>query len=113
MTVFNAAPFGSGILVTGAREGAVYHYRPARPELLEWVAKVERLCTAHEVPLAAAALHFSMRSPIVDSTVVGVAPAGGRAQLDELASVVVTDDLWADLELLGPAPSPVDDHAYA
>jgi len=41
MTVFNAAPFGAGILATGTREGAMYGYRPATPELQEWVSRRE------------------------------------------------------------------------
>lgn len=113
MTVFNAAPFGAGILATGAREGAVYGYRPATPELQEWVSRLEAVCAAHGVPLRAVALHFSLRSPLVDSTVVGVASPGRRAQLDELAATPIPDEVWAELDALGPAPSPVDDSAFA
>lgn len=112
MTVFNAAPFGSGILVTGPRPGAVYDYRPATPELIGWVERLEKMCVAHGVSLAAVALHFSLRSPLVHSTIVGVASPGRRAQLDELAATPVPDDVWKELERLGPAPSPVDDSAH-
>lgn len=112
MTVFNAAPFGSGILVTGPRPGAIYDYRPATPELIGWVERLEKVCVAHGVSLAAVALHFSLRSPLVDSTIVGVASPGRRAQLDELAATPVPDDIWEELERLGPAPSPVDDSAH-
>lgn len=113
MTVFNAAPFGSGILATGARDGAIYDYRPATPELRGWVERVERVCAAHGVSLPAVALHFSLRSELVDSTIVGVVSPGRRAQLDELAATPVPDDLWSELDALGPAPSPVDDSAHA
>lgn len=112
MTVFNAAPFGSGLLVTGPRQGAVYGYRPAAPELLAWTERLVRVCEAHRVSLAAAALHFSMRSDFVDSTIVGVSSTGRRVQLDELAATVIPDSLWADIDALGPAPSPIDDSAY-
>lgn len=113
MTVFNAAPFGSGILVTGPRQGAIYDYRPATPELIGWVERLERVCVAHGVSLPAVALHFSLRSPLIDSTIVGVASPGRRAQLDELAATPVPDELWSEIEALGPAPSPVDDSAHA
>lgn len=113
MTVFNAAPFGSGILVSGPRPGAIYGYRPATPELIGWVERLERVCIAHGVPLAAVALHFSLRSSLIDSTIVGVVSPGRRAQLDELAATPVPDDLWSEVDALGPAPSPVDDSAYA
>ena len=113
MTVFNAAPFGSGILVTGPREGAIYDYRPATPDLIAWVERLEKVCVAHGVSLPAVALHYSLRSPLVDSTVVGVASPGRRAQLDDLAATPIPDELWDELEALGPAPSPIDDSRYA
>jgi D-threo-aldose 1-dehydrogenase len=113
MTVFNAAPFGAGILATGVREGAMYGYRPATPELQEWVSRLERVCAAHGVALPAVALHFSMRSPLVDSTVVGISSARRLAQLDELAAAPIPEDVWHELEALGPAPSTIDDSAYA
>jgi D-threo-aldose 1-dehydrogenase len=113
MTVFNAAPFGAGILATGPREGATYGYRPAPVELQRWVSRLEAVCAAHDVPLRAVALHFSLRSPLIDSTVVGVASPGRRAQLDELEATPIPDEVWAELDALGPAPSPVDDSAFA
>lgn len=113
MTVFNAAPFGSGILVTGAREGAMYDYRTATPELLAWVARLETICAAHSVPLPAVALQYSLRSSLVDSTVVGVARPGRRAQSDDLVATTIPAEVWEELDAIGPAPSPVDDSRYA
>lgn len=113
MTVFNAAPFGAGILATGVREGAMYAYQPATPDLQEWVSRLERVCAAHGVDLPAVALHFSLRSPVVDSTVVGVASPGRRAQLDQLAATPIPDEVWTELDRLGPAPSTIDDSAFA
>lgn len=112
MTVFNAAPFGAGILATGAREGASYAYRPATPDLQVWVSQLERVCASFGVSLPAVALHFSRRSALVDSTVVGVSSIPRLAQLDDLVAVPVPDDLWDELDALGPAPSTVDDSAY-
>lgn len=113
MTVFNAAPFGSGLLAKGPHEGAVYNYRPAGADLLAWTRRLTEVCAAHGVALPAVALHYSLRSPLIDSTVVGVVSPGRRAQLDALVATDVPDELWAQLEALGPAPSPVDDSAYA
>jgi len=112
MTVFNAAPFGAGILATGPREGAMYGYRPATPELQEWVSRLERVAAAAGVSLPAVALHFSLRSPLVDSTVVGISSARRLAELDGLAATPIPDDVWDELESLGPAPSTIDDSAY-
>ena len=113
MTVFNAAPFGSGILVSGAREGAIYEYRAAAPELIAWVERLEQVCAAHAVPLAAVALQYSVRSALVDSTVVGVAKPGRRAQSDELLATPIPAAVWDELAALGAAPSPIDDSRYA
>ncbi|WP_203580135.1 aldo/keto reductase [Microbacterium hibisci] len=113
MTVFNAAPFGAGILATGAREGAMYGYRPATPELQEWVSRLERVCASFGVTLPAVALHYSLRSPLIDSTVVGISTATRLAQLDELAATPIPEDLWVEVEGLGAAPSTIDDSEYA
>jgi D-threo-aldose 1-dehydrogenase len=113
MTVFNAAPFGAGILATGPREGAMYGYRPATPELQEWVSRLQRVAASFGVSLPAVALHFSLRSPLIDSTVVGISSTQRLAQLDELAATPIPDEVWTELAALGPAPSTVDDSAYA
>ncbi|MCS3443183.1 aldo/keto reductase [Microbacterium phyllosphaerae] len=113
MAVFNAAPFGSGLLVKGPHSGAKYAYRPAGEELLEWTERLQRVCAEHGTSMAAAALHFSLRSPLIDSTVVGVSSPNRREQLDELVQAKVPDGLWDAIESLGPAPSPVDDSDYA
>ncbi len=44
--------YNSGILATGAVEGARYNYRPAPPEVLSRVAGIERVCASHGVALA-------------------------------------------------------------
>jgi len=113
MAVFNAAPFGSGLLVKGPHSGAQYAYRPAGEELLEWTERLQHVCADHGTSMAAAALHYSLRSPLVDSTVVGVSRPHRREQLDELEQAEVPEALWGAIESLGSAPSPVDDSDYA
>ena len=56
--VLMAAPFDSGILATGPIADASYNYQPAPPQVLEAVRRLQVLCLAHRVPLAAAALQF-------------------------------------------------------
>lgn len=112
MTVFNAAPFGAGLLARGPVENASYGYRPAGPELLAWTRDVERLCAEFSISLQAAALHFSMRSPLIDRTVVGISSAQRLAQLRALCETSVPEDFWAAFYELPPAPTPVDDSAY-
>lgn len=71
ISVLVAAPFNTGILATGAVEGARYHYKPATPEVMERTRRIEAVCHRHEVPLPAAALQFPLRHPAVVSVVVG------------------------------------------
>jgi D-threo-aldose 1-dehydrogenase len=111
LTVFNAAPFASGMLAKGP--DAQYHYGPASDELRDWVARATAVCEEHGTTLPAAALHFSFRNPDIDSTVVGVARPGRLAQLDELVAADVPDEVWSAIDALGPAPSTIDDSEFA
>jgi len=109
MTVFNAAPFGGGLLAQGAASGATYAYRPVTTELRRWVAHVEALSARHGVALAAVALQFSLRAPFVHSTIVGASSAQRIAALDDLGEAVVPDELWTELAAMPPAPTVIDD----
>jgi D-threo-aldose 1-dehydrogenase len=65
------AVFASGILATGAVQGARYAYAPATPEMLAKVARIAAVCARHGVPLAAAALQFRLGHPSVASVIPG------------------------------------------
>ena len=66
------AVFASGILATGAVQGAHYAYSAATPEVLAKVARIEAVCERHGVPIAAAALQF----PFGHNSVASVIPGG-------------------------------------
>ncbi len=63
--------FNSGILATGAVEGAKYNYAPAPAEIMDKVRKVEAVCAEHDVPLPAAALQFVEAHPAIPSFLAG------------------------------------------
>jgi D-threo-aldose 1-dehydrogenase len=64
-------------------------------------------CTAHDVPLGAAALQFSLREPRIASTVVGVSHPERVDQTVAWANWPVPDELWQELHtLLSNAPDP-------
>jgi D-threo-aldose 1-dehydrogenase len=69
--VIVAAPFNSGVLATGAVADARYEYRPAPPDILARVARIEAVCRRHDVPLPAASLQFPLRHPAVTAVVTG------------------------------------------
>lgn len=109
MAVFNAAPFGGGLLARGSASGATYAYTDAPPELLAWVARVEALCADHGIDLPTAVLQFSLRSPLVDSTVVGISSIKRIAQLERMRTTDVPASFWDDLADLGTPPSTITD----
>ena len=90
--------FNSGILATGAVAGARYNYRAAPPEILARVSAVERVCGAHGVSLAHAALAFVLGHPAVSSVVLGaVSPDEVRRNADAFRRPVPAT-LWRDLK---------------
>jgi D-threo-aldose 1-dehydrogenase len=100
----NAAPYGGGILAQGPDAQPRYAYEPAGPSIHDAVRAMQAACAAHDVPLAAAALQFSVRDPRVAATVVGVS---APARIDETARLLShhsPDELWAELELLTAPP---------
>ena len=109
MGVFNAAPFGGGLLARGSASGASYAYAETTPELRAWVERAEAVCARHGVDLPTAALRFSLRSPLVHSTVVGVSSTARMAELERARTAEVPDELWDDLDRLGPAPTTIRD----
>jgi D-threo-aldose 1-dehydrogenase len=103
--------FNSGILAVGAKPGARYNYRPAPPEVLEHVSKIEAVCAHHQTPLRRVALHFALAHPAVVSVVLGGVTPSEVSQNVADAEHAVPRELWAELkkaELINPAaPTPV------
>ncbi len=102
VAVLNAAPYGSGILAKGPDAYARYEYREAPPELVESVRGMQEACREFDVPLAAAALQFSLRDPRIASTIVGMSRPERVQQTLDLAMVPVPDELWERLDALAP-----------
>ena len=100
--VLNAAPYGSGILAKGPDVYGRYAYQDAPRALIETVRAMAEVCAEYGIPLAAAALQFSMKDPRVVSTIVGLSRAERVQQTMDLASYPVPDELWPRLEALVP-----------
>jgi D-threo-aldose 1-dehydrogenase len=93
--------FNSGILATGAVAEARYNYRPAPPQVIEKVRRLEAVCAAHGVPLRRAALQFPLAHPSVSTLVLGaVKPAEVESQIADF-STPVPSALWDDLRAAG------------
>ena len=63
--------FNSGILATGAVEGAKFNYEDASEEIMARTRKLEAVCAECGVSLAAAALQFSLAHPAVTTVIPG------------------------------------------
>jgi D-threo-aldose 1-dehydrogenase len=100
----NAAPYGGGILAQGPDTQPRYAYERADAAIHDTIRAMQAACAAHDVPLAAAALQFSVRDPRVASTVVGVSAPDRIAETARLLSHHVPDELWTELESLTPPP---------
>ncbi len=102
--------FNSGILATGAVPGAKYNYAPAPPAIMDKVAKIEKVCAAHNVPLPAAALQFVVAHPVVPSFIAGTRTMAQLKQNLAWFSQPIPAAFWADLKAAGllreDAPTP-------
>jgi D-threo-aldose 1-dehydrogenase len=103
VAVVNAAPFGGGILVKGPAASPNYMYRPAAADLLDRAHQMAAACERYAVPLAAAALQFSLRDPRVHSTIVGFSRPERVAETLKLANLPIPDPLWPELEAIHQA----------
>jgi D-threo-aldose 1-dehydrogenase len=98
LAVVNAAPYASGLLVQGPDAYPRYVYQPASADVLERARGIERICQRFQVPLAAAALQFSVRDPRVTATIVGVTEPRHIAETLRLLQHPIPDELWPELE---------------
>jgi D-threo-aldose 1-dehydrogenase len=102
--VVNGAAFGGGMLAKGTAYSTDYAYRPASEEIVGRVRRMEAACARHGVPLAAAALQFSLRDPRITSTIVGISRPERVDETLALVGVDIPEELWAELDPLAAPP---------
>ena len=111
IAIFLGSVYATGILATGAVEGARYIYRPASEEILIRVSAMEALCAEHGIPLRAAALQFALAHPAVRSLVIGGQSIAEWQDNEAMLGVKIPSAFWQDLRahnLVNPtAPVPV------
>ncbi|WP_159618349.1 aldo/keto reductase [Ruania rhizosphaerae] len=96
--VYNAAPYGGGLLAAWPSRRRRYAYGDAAPALLAAVDIIGQLLEEADVPIAAASLQWSLRDPRVTSTVVGMLGVEEHEKTVQLADVVIEDRIWEELE---------------
>ena len=87
-------PYNSGILATGAVEGATYDYSPAAPEILERTRRVQEVCDRYQIPLPSAALQFPLGHPAVSTVIPGARSAAEVRHNLQLLNLDIPRDLW-------------------
>jgi len=94
-------PYNSGILASGAVKGALFDYSPASDVVLDRVRRTEKICADFSVPLAAAALAFTLRDASVATVIPGVATVDELTLTADNVALPVPDELWAALAKMG------------
>jgi D-threo-aldose 1-dehydrogenase len=87
-------PFNSGILV--GRE--TWNYARAPESVMQRAKAIARVCDAHSVPLAAAALRFPLAHKVVASVIPGPRSAEELNQIFEWFEAEIPASLWSDLK---------------
>lgn len=99
-------PFNSGVLVGGES----YDYHAIPPGIEDKVRKLNDVCQAHGIDLAAAALQFPKAHPVVKSILPGPRTVGEMQQINDWWAQPIPTSFWTDLKtekLLHPmAPVP-------
>lgn len=99
--IITGGPYNSGILATGAREGAMYNYDPAPADVLAKVREIEEICAAHSVRLVDAAFRFPLLHPATLSVIPGGAGLTEMESNLAAARAEIPAGLWSDLKSAG------------
>ncbi|MEN9932233.1 MAG: hypothetical protein RIS17_806 [Pseudomonadota bacterium] len=105
-SIMAGGPLNSGILSTGAVEGAQYHYMPAPPEIMDRVRRIEAICADFGISLRAAALQFPVRHQAVAASVPGARTVAHVNANVAAMSETIAEGFWDALRaerLIDPA----------
>lgn len=112
-SVILGGPYNSGILATGVKGSNVvnYNYEPAPPHIIDRVLRIENVCDAHKVTLAAAALQFPLGHDAVAAVIPGLDSVSQVEKTIDLFNETILPDFWDELRHEGliseAAPVPV------
>ncbi|HET7717143.1 MAG TPA: aldo/keto reductase [Bauldia sp.] len=93
--------FNSGILASGAVEGARYNYGPAPEHIMDRVRRIETVCRDHRVPLQSAAMQFVTAHPAIASLIVGARSPEQMRQNVEWFQAPIPTAFWEALRREG------------
>ena len=90
--------FNSGILATGAVDGAWYNYDPAPQDVLERVRQIEAVCANHGVRLIEAALQFPLAHKVVQTLIPGAKHPDEASGAIQLLNAEIPAAFWSELK---------------
>lgn len=96
--IVNAGAYASGILAAGPIEGIRAVYQKPSQDIIERVKNMKIVCEKYGIPLAAAALQFSLRDKRIGSTAVGIIESSQVEETLRLVNVPIPKQLWEDLK---------------
>ncbi|KQV84071.1 aldo/keto reductase [Rhizobium sp. Root1220] len=103
--------FNSGILATGAVPGSNFDYLPATDDVLAKVAGMEAIASNYGVPLAAPALQFPLRDPLVSSVLIGTAKASSLQRNMQLFEPPLSETSFPEFDNFTLVAPPLGDEA--
>lgn len=102
--------YNSGVLATGAVDGARFNYRPAPADVLDKTRALDAVCHDFGVPLAAVALAFAYAHPVVTSVCLGARNPAQQTRNADLFATEIPAALWDELRsrrlIRDDAPTP-------
>lgn len=112
VSILLGGAFNSGILARGVEGDLKFNYGEAPREVIERVARLDAVCHAHAVPLAAAALQFPYAHPAVATVLTGARSADELRENAASFGQPIPAGLWSALRdeglLDSRAPVPED-----
>lgn len=112
MAVLNAAPYGSGMLAKGPDAYPRYAYQTASAAMIDRVREIQAICGRYEVPLAAAALQFSLKDPRITNTIVGMSNPSRIQSTIDLATTEIPEDCWVEIVALPAFEGDPEENRY-
>lgn len=101
ISILLAAPYNSGILATGAVQGAKYWYADAPAEVLERVRKMEKVCARHGLSLQAAATQFPLAHASIASVAAGYRSPGEVEAALGACRAEIPRAFWTEMKAAG------------
>jgi len=100
IAILNAAPFAGGVLAKGSAAMPRITYQLADDKALAPVRRIEAICAENNIAPGALALQYSMNSPVVSSTIVGISKPERITETLNWASAEIPQAVWDDIAAL-------------